>query len=301
MMPNRQVIFMGEKPLALRCLQFLVEYQGIEIVAVCTRRSDNVWWDDPNILDYCEKLSIPVITRSLISRFNVDYLISVLYPFIIERKYLEHAVLGCFNLHEAPLPRWKGCNGYSHAILSGDSEYATTLHEMSAELDDGAIISECRFAILPNETSKELNSRTAEKSYELFLESWPKIINGNYPVKEPVPSEESFVNARDSLKDFKEMSLDLNLLDVFQVTRALDFVPWEPAFLPIGGKKYYFFILDSLGREGVINEGLECLDAVSCLRDIQWSNLNLGVIGHLPRPLVICESSTYKQYFPLTI
>ena len=298
-MPTRRVIFMGEKDLGLRCLKLLEATQGVELAAVCTRARRDVWWGQQELRDYCQARRIPVINRSQIASYEIDHLLSVLYPFMVEKQYINHARKGCFNLHEAPLPRWRGCNGYSHAILAGDPEYATTLHEMVPQLDAGKIVADRRFPILPNETSKELFQRTAEESYQLVKEWLPRLLEDNYVTCVPAPDEESFLNPRDSLLHLKEVALNAPILDVFRVARALDFVPWEPAFVVVGGRKYYLFLLDALGREKVKLQDPVKIPLVGQLAEVDWQNLTTGVIGDLPRPLVVCESEAYKQYFPI--
>ena len=299
-MAKKRIIFMGEKPLGLKCLNLLESLPDVVLLGVCTRSRRDVWWGTHELLDYCEAKMIPVISRSQILDYSVDHLISILYPFIVENKYIQHALKKSFNIHEAPLPRWRGCNGYSHAIMLGDQEYGTTLHEIVAELDAGMIVSERRFPIMPYETAKELYERTSEESYRLAQQWFPRIIQENYTPYSWDEGEESFLNQRDSLANLKKTDLGTPIMDVFQKVRALDFVPWEPAFILTGNRKFYLFIGDALERDGIKKwDNCVRIPPVRCLNDIDFEIFDFGIIEDLPRPMLICGSGIYKHYFQM--
>jgi methionyl-tRNA formyltransferase len=299
-MDNKKIIFMGEKPLGLKCLQLLRGMREVEVVAVCTRARGEVWWGRQEILDYCAAEKIPIIQRAEITGHVVDYLISVLYPFIIEPEYIRHARLGCFNLHEAPLPRWRGCNSYSHALLAGDSRYGTTLHELAPELDAGRIIAQRDFPIEPFETAKELYERTAVQSYQLAKEWFPRIMRGDSTAGTYPSRNASFLNPRDSLADLKYISLQTPTRKAFAKAAALDFVPWEPAFVTYGAEKYYLFIESSRGRESVTIPGAEVFAAPAKLADLDWGTFEAVVVKGLPRTMIICKADLYENIYPLS-
>jgi len=298
-MNQKRVIFLGEKPLGLKCLQLLNRLPEVDLIAVCTRLKGDFWWGRQEIIDCCEKRGIPLIPRSGILSFDVDLLISVLYPFIIEPEYIRHARSGCFNLHEAPLPRWRGCNNYSHAILAGDRFYGTTLHEMKPELDAGDIVAKRMFPIPPGATARELYELTTQESYRLAQEWFPRILCGKYRHYPPSPGEESFLNQRDSLVGLKEVSLDTPWSRAMVITAALDFVPWAPAYVMAHGDKYHLFLESSMGRDHATFPDIIDLDEVDTLAAIPWNRFEVGRVGKRGRAMVICIDERYRQQFPL--
>ena len=290
---------MGEKPLGLKCLRFLHEELDVEVAAVCTRSGKGFWWGKQEIIPYCRNQGIPLISRREIPDFAPDFLVSVLYPFIVEPEYLLAARKGCFNLHEAPLPRWRGCNNYSHALLAGDTGYGTSLHEMTPILDAGRIIAQRTFAIEPGETARELYERTSEESYLLFRESCPRLFRGELTSRPFESGEDSFLNTRDSLVSLKALSPETLLERAIVVARALDFVPWEPAYVTMAGERYYLFIAGAAGRAGITLPEPKTLCAADRLKNLPWGSFNVGVFPCSPRPLVICREDLYRQLFSL--
>lgn len=295
-MTTKKVLLMTEKPLGLSCLRYLETLSEVDLVGVCTRQPADVWWGDQVVRQYCEQQGIPLIRREDILNYEVDILISVLYPFIIEPYILAHARDIAVNLHEAPLPRWKGCNGYSHAIIEGDKQYATTFHVMDAKLDAGATLKAVSFPILENETSKELYERTRNVSFELFKEMVPVLLGGDYSVQESEISDVEPPNTRSSLLSSKEMMLTSSCHDVFAIARALDFLPWEPAYVMLGDTKWYVFINGSCGRVVLKSQFHTTWDHI-----VSTGHLEAGVweIDGFPRSVLCCDEKTYKQVFPL--
>jgi len=296
-MKQFKVVLCGEKPLAKRCLCHLLSLPHIKVIAACTRRQGDVWWGSQVFRDECSKSHIPIIKRSQLVDYEYDLLLSVLYPFIIETTHIAQARKLAVNLHEAPLPRWRGCNGYSHAILARDLMYGTTLHELATELDQGRVIASCHFALDPHLTAKELYDRTTEKSYKLFTSSISSIINDDLSYAECLDENKSFLNARQSLEPLKKLDRELDPLEFYNRVRAFDFVPWEPAFWVHNGHKTYAFVDGSTERKP--------LAVPSSLRSEFRKVMSAGVSNELTiitdfiRPIAVCSSEFYRKHFPI--
>ena len=248
-----KVVFMGEKPLAAKCLEHLLT-KDCEIVGVCTRKkTENVWWGKQIIREIAEKNNIPIVERKEILDLKPNIIISVLYPFVIETgilrpsKYERALNLAC-NLHLAPLPEYKGCNCGSHALMNGDTRFGVTLHELAPELDNGRIIAKRYFDLTLEDTSKTLYEKGCNLGYRIFEENIDSILSGNVQFHE-FYDDGSKPYPRDSLKN-KQIPKIENRKRVYDFVRALDFPPFEPAyFLNKKGKKIYLKAKDFGLRE----------------------------------------------------
>jgi len=155
------------------------------------------------------------------TREEPDFTISVLWPHIItpeqlaERHYL--------NLHPAPLPEYRGCNSYAHAIINGETEYGVSLHYMNEGVDTGPIIASPRFPILPDDTGKSLYDRAQIEALSMFESLWP-ILKDGLPPATTQPSEGRYYR-RDSLLPYFG-SPDPT------VRRALTFPPFANGYDP---------------------------------------------------------------------
>ena len=292
-----KVAFCGEKPLALKCLQFLQSLADVEIICVCTRAQADVWWGEQSLAKYCRQNNLKIVPCSKLGHYEYDYLISVLYPFIIKPEHIYRSKKTALNLHEAPLPRWRGCNGYSHAIINGDICYGTTLHVLDPVLDAGEIIAMKQFVIMPDETAKELYQRTNRLSLDLFQKLIPKIFAGNFSLTPASTSEESFLHSRNSLMPYKELSCGMTMKKVYLYARSLDFVPWEPAYYCHQNQKYYFYIGDSLGRDQNFLTKIAATNYCQCLRELDlYPGIHARVMD-FHRPLIVCDEKLYNSLY----
>jgi methionyl-tRNA formyltransferase len=227
---------MGEKPLAEDCLRDLLQ-RNCEILGVCTREKDaGLWWGKNRIKDIAYENEIPILKRSEVEKLKPDLLLSVLYPFIVEESVIASAGKA-FNLHLAPLPEYKGCNGGSHALMRGDKRFGVTLHEMTAALDRGRIVEKRYFSLSLEDTSKSLYQKAVKTGGEVWRDQIENILRGNPPC-EDIEDDGSQPNPRSSL-DCKLIPTQSPRETIYDFVRALDFEPHEPAYFMIHGEKFY--------------------------------------------------------------
>jgi methionyl-tRNA formyltransferase len=237
----KNIIFMGEKPLGFNCLKYLSELNNVNIIGICTReKSNNLWWGKQLEIEFAEKNNIPLLKRKDILKMNnIDIIISVLYSFIIEPEIIKQAKLCAVNLHQAPLPEYRGCNSVSHAIINNEKKYGCTLHIIDEELDAGDIIDKVIFDIPENITAKELYDLTDKWCFDVFKKNINSIINNDFKTYPQDFSLNSNIYKRDSLKN-KQVNIDnINFEYLYNFVRGNEFYPFEPAYIEQNGKKIY--------------------------------------------------------------
>lgn len=72
------------------------------------------------------------------------------------------------NIHPSLLPKYKGLNTHSRAIDAGDAEAGCSVHEVTAELDDGPVLGQARVPILPGDTPPDLAARVLVQEHRLY-------------------------------------------------------------------------------------------------------------------------------------
>ena len=72
------------------------------------------------------------------------------------------------NIHPSLLPKYKGLNTHARAIEAGDAEAGCTVHEVTAELDDGPILGQARVPVLPGDTPDLLAKRVLVQEHRLY-------------------------------------------------------------------------------------------------------------------------------------
>lgn len=72
------------------------------------------------------------------------------------------------NIHPSLLPKYRGLNTHARAIAAGDREAGCTVHEVTADLDDGPILGQARVPVLAGDTPQTLAARVLEQEHLLY-------------------------------------------------------------------------------------------------------------------------------------
>lgn len=72
------------------------------------------------------------------------------------------------NIHPSLLPKYRGLDTHARALAAGDDEAGCTVHEVTADLDDGPILGQARVPVLPGDTPRRLAARVLEMEHRLY-------------------------------------------------------------------------------------------------------------------------------------
>nr|WP_255647726.1 formyltransferase family protein [Haloprofundus halobius] len=182
------VAFFGSHPLSEACLTQLHDHPDVSVELVVTYPSDaDTWWEG-SVSDLAESLGYP--TRPLseerqVLKYDVDYLVSVYYPNILDDELLDHPEEASLNLHQAELPRYRGSNVFSHAIMNAREDdhwkHGTTLHVMAEKVDAGDVVARAFVPIEETDRARDVYERANEASEELFADALSAIVSGEVP------------------------------------------------------------------------------------------------------------------------
>lgn len=97
-----------------------------------------------------------------------DYLFSVVNHAITPAEMLALPARRAINYHDSPLPRFAGFNATTWSIMAGLKQHAVTWHEMSADVDSGAILLQHPIDIQDDDTSFTLGAKCSEAGFASF-------------------------------------------------------------------------------------------------------------------------------------
>ena len=80
--------------------------------------------------------------REVLRSLDPDFLISVGAPEIFDANVLDIPRRGALNVHNGRLPDYRGRFGTFWEMYAGEAEGWVTIHEMTAEVDSGAVLAE---------------------------------------------------------------------------------------------------------------------------------------------------------------
>ena len=248
------VAFFGSHPLGEACLTRLYNHPDVSVEVVVTYpEGADTWWEG-SVRELALTHEAPVLTLAeerCVTDLDVDYLLSVYYPNILDEELLSHPKRGALNLHQAELPRYRGSNVFSHSIMNARQDdhwrHGTTLHVMAESVDAGDVVDRKFVDIHEDDTARSLYERVRRASVELFEESLPDMVDGTIFERATPQSEfdgPRYFHAKDSLDDLKAVPADAlgepdRELELYDRIRALDFPSHEPAYVELGGERVY--------------------------------------------------------------
>ena len=172
------------KPSTISCLKYLIEKE-IQVAAVVApmKKSNDL---EEHLQDVANQFKIPIITDdeiyTMLSKktedisllHDLDLVISFLFWKKIKKPIIELSKIGTINFHPAPLPDFRGVNGYSFAIYENSPIWGVSAHFVDESFDTGDIIKVNKFPIDPK---KETAFSLEQKSQTFLVSLFKEVIN----------------------------------------------------------------------------------------------------------------------------
>ncbi|SFL61676.1 formyltetrahydrofolate-dependent phosphoribosylglycinamide formyltransferase [Loktanella salsilacus] len=72
------------------------------------------------------------------------------------------------NIHPSLLPKYKGLQTHARALEAGDAQHGCSVHEVTADLDDGPILGQARMDVRAGDTPQSLAERLLPLEHQLY-------------------------------------------------------------------------------------------------------------------------------------
>jgi methionyl-tRNA formyltransferase len=212
----------GNGVLTLNCLEILLRKNCQVLGVYSTDNSLQKWSEEHKITHTASR----TIFHKTLLGFGYDYLFSINnIQWIIPEDVIAGAKKATINYHDAPLPKYAGLYATTWALLNGETEYAVTWHEVSAEIDAGRIFKQTSVPILADDTVFNLNLRCFDAAVNSFGELVEELV---IDVAKPYPqdlSQRSYFSPSDRPEAASVISYDVSSKDICNLVKALDFGP----------------------------------------------------------------------------
>jgi methionyl-tRNA formyltransferase len=106
---------------------------------------------------------------------DLDYILSIHFPYLITREVLAIPKIGTLNLHPAYLPFNRGWHTPSWAIIE-ETPYGATFHWVEEGLDTGDIVFQKALEINPDDTAHSLYQRVLKIEEAMIQEAIPLLL-----------------------------------------------------------------------------------------------------------------------------
>jgi len=183
----------------------------------------------------CNSANSEAFKKELI-KLNTDILLVGTWGEKLRKEIINVPAIASVNVHPSILPKYRGPNPYLQNILHRETFSGITFHLMDENFDTGAILSQKKIKIFPNDTSKELKARTVFQARLMCAELMKKL---EYGMVIPVAQNEKDMSYYPNINDYDKM-LDFKKETAEEIqARIRALYPWLPAYVTYKDK---FFI-----------------------------------------------------------
>ncbi|RME38570.1 MAG: formyl transferase [Planctomycetota bacterium] len=178
-MMTKRVVLLGKGELAIRIAEWFREQSDYDLHYIVPVVPEPDWTD--SLIDWCTKRGIAFVAtghyRDLPGvqdrTWHTDLAISVFYDRIIQPWFIEKCGR-ILNLHNGPLPRYRGIAPINWALKNGERMHGVTLHEITPEVDAGPIVAQLTYSIYPEfDEVIDVYRRALRYAYTLFEQTMP--------------------------------------------------------------------------------------------------------------------------------
>jgi methionyl-tRNA formyltransferase len=184
----KNVVLLGKGSLAIKIAEWFNQYD--KLIYVVPDMPEPTWTD--SLADWCKVKNVSFIEsgdyRDLPDT-NIDLAMSVFYGKIIDKHFIEKCA-NIINLHNAPLPKYRGVRPINWALKNEELEHGVTIHKIHEGIDDGDILGRVTYPIYPEiEEVEDVYKKSLEYGWMLFRDVYSKL---DYALKSAKPQGEDY-------------------------------------------------------------------------------------------------------------
>jgi len=152
---KKSVVLLGKGDLCIRVGEWFLASDEHELRCVVPAIPEPTWTS--SVVSWARARHVPIVedgrTPSIPGvrgdSWRTDLAFSVFYDRIVQPWFIAKCGR-ILNLHNGPLPRYRGVSPINWALKNNEREHGVTIHEITPGIDDGPIVSQVRFSIYPD-------------------------------------------------------------------------------------------------------------------------------------------------------
>ena len=195
--------------------------------------------------EYCQQNSIETkyftdrnSLLTLIENLSFEVLLSAGCPYVLPRQITEQRHRKFINIHPSLLPKYPGMHSITEALYK-DGPFGVTIHTMEEKVDNGLIIAQSEFEVLPSWTAKEIFGVFFDQEEKLVKQSLldGKLDFKNYSTMRTFPLIQD-ANRFKRDDNFRRIEPWMTINEIAKRVAILN-VENQHAFIQVAGKKRF--------------------------------------------------------------
>lgn len=169
---------------------------------------------------------------------DVDYIFSIQPKILFKKQFISMAKKHVINMHFSPLPKLRGVDTCSWAIVDRLKNMGVTLHLINIYgIDNGPIIAQCTFPIRKNDTAWTLFQKCIDHGTELLKKNISAILTNNFKTINQDESKATYHGKGDF--DFNNLNIktSMSVNQAYIFIRSRIFPPIQLPYIKKNNKK----------------------------------------------------------------
>jgi len=177
----KTVVVMGKGELAIKVANWFRQSKDYELEAIVPVIPEPSWaqsllnWSQINGVSVTESGHYRDLPQLSQNGASLDLVVSVFYDKIIKPWFIERCTK-IINIHNGPLPKYRGVSPINWALKNEEHEHGITIHEITPGIDDGPVIAQLKYSIYPEiDEVIDVYRRSLEYGWILFEQTIPRL------------------------------------------------------------------------------------------------------------------------------
>ena len=175
----KTVIVMGKGTLAIRVADWFLKHPEYQLRQTVPVIPEPAWTE--SFISWAESVDVSYVPSGAFAdlhgvqeeAWKVDLVLSVTYDRILP----DWFIVKCgrvLNIHNSPLPRYRGVSPINWALKNGERKHGVTIHEITTGIDSGPIVAQVEFSIYPEfDEVIDVYRRALAYGWVLFEQTMP--------------------------------------------------------------------------------------------------------------------------------
>ena len=173
------VVLLGKGSLAIRIADWFATHPDYELRLVVPVIPEPTW--TASLSEWARTHGVPVVASghykdipgAASEQWRTDLAFSVFYDKIIKEWFITRCAR-ILNLHNGPLPKYRGVSPINWALKNREDLHGVTIHEITPGIDDGPIYGQLLYSIYPDiDEVRDVYARAMEYGWTLFTQTMP--------------------------------------------------------------------------------------------------------------------------------
>jgi len=109
---------------------------------------------------------------------GVEYVALAGYMRLLSPGFVQKWAGRMINIHPSLLPAYKGLDTHQRVIDAGEVKHGCSVHIVTEELDDGAVVAHAEVPVLPGDDAHSLAERVLKEEHRIYPLALAKLVGG---------------------------------------------------------------------------------------------------------------------------